>query len=222
MAIVLPRPHGRMWPDPAELIAPALAVGARLVAGPEVRWLAPAGYPGPEDRQRVYFANHASHLDAVVIWAVLPPELRRRTRPVAARDYWARDPLRAYLSTRVLRAVLIERERVTPRTDPIGSILREIGRTDSLIVFPEGTRSADGEPVPFRSGLYHLARRRPDLELIPVQLHNLDRVLPKGECLPVPLTSTVTFGPPLRLEPAEDRPAFLARAQAAVWSLKPC
>ena len=89
-----------------------------------------------------------------------------------------------------------------------------------MILFPEGTRGT-GQPVAsFRSGLYHLARARPDVELIPVALENLNRILPKGEAIPVPMISRVTFGPELRLEPGEDKETFLERARRAVDALR--
>jgi 1-acyl-sn-glycerol-3-phosphate acyltransferase len=91
---------------------------------------------------------------------------------------------------------------------------------DSLILFPEGTRGREGEVARFRSGLYRLARLRPDVELVPVLIDGLGRVLPKGASLPVPLPSTVTFGPPLRLLPGETHGAFLERARTAVLVLR--
>jgi 1-acyl-sn-glycerol-3-phosphate acyltransferase len=98
----------------------------------------------------------------------------------------------------------------------------EMGYHDSLIVFPEGTRSASGEVGPFRSGLYHLSRARPDAELVPVHLENLNRILPKGEALPVPMVSRVTFGPVLPMGVGEQKEAFLERARTALLQLEVC
>ena len=89
----------------------------------------------------------------------------------------------------------------------------------SLIVFPEGTRGAELMPAPFRSGLYHLAREFSGVELVPVYLDNLHRAWPKGTLVPVPVSTAVIFGPPLRLGAAEPRGPFLARARAAVSAL---
>ena len=61
-----------------------LAFITRLITGAQGHW---KGCP-PKAEQRIYFANHQSHLDWVLIWAALPRELRVRTRPIAARDYW--------------------------------------------------------------------------------------------------------------------------------------
>ena len=88
-------------------------------------------------------------------------------------------------------------------------------------IFPEGTRGSGGEVAPFRAGLHFLARQRPDVDLVPVKLHNLGRIMPKGEFAPVPQLSRVTFGEPLRLEPRESKDAFLERARQALVSLDP-
>jgi 1-acyl-sn-glycerol-3-phosphate acyltransferase len=168
----------------------------------------------------VYFANHTSNLDGPTLWAALPAPVRELTRPVAARDYWTAGPLRRHLAEHVFRAVLIERKTPTARDNPIEDMLRAVGDRHSLIIFPEGGRFAGPDPVEFKSGLFHLARKRPDLELVPVLLDNMNRILPKGELLPAPLIASATFGQPLRLEPDEPRDVFLKRARQAVVDLR--
>lgn len=188
----------------------------KLISGANVRW---AGCL-PEPRLRVYFANHTSHLDAAVVWAALPAELRRLTRPVAARDYWIKGRLRPYLAAHIFNALLIEREKISAHDSPIDHLVAALEQGFSLLIFPEGTRSLDGEIGAFKSGLYHLAKRRPDVELVPVLMDNLNRILPKGEFLAVPLLSSVSFGGPLQLNDGESKPAFLERARAAVVNLR--
>jgi len=173
----------------------------------------------PSGKQCIYFANHTSHLDAVVVWATLPPVLRARARPVAARDYWAASRFRMWLAQKIFHAVLIERLKVTAHENPLQEMLSALDGGDSLILFPEGTRSSNLEPQAFKSGLFHLAKGRPQIDLTPVYLENLNRVLPKGEVLPVPLLASVTVGTPIRLEPGETKVAFLERARSAVWNL---
>ena len=89
------------------------------------------------------------------------------------------------------------------------------------MIFPEGTRSNQGEPQPFKSGLYYLAQQFPDVQLVPAWIDNVQRVMPKGEVVPVPILCTVTFGAPLHLGIAEDKRDFLGRARAAVLALRP-
>jgi 1-acyl-sn-glycerol-3-phosphate acyltransferase len=203
------------------MIAAAIATFARLVSGASAHWIVP---PSPSDaRQRVYFGNHSSHLDFVVIWSALPAELRATTRPVAGVDYWDRGIVRRYVASRVFHAILIDRSG-TSSPDRVGKsverIAAEMGDDRSIIVFPEGTRSMDGEVHAFKSGLYHLCRLKPGLDLIPVYLANMNRILPKGELLPVPLLGRVIFGAPIRLQPHEEKDAFLARARDALLALR--
>jgi 1-acyl-sn-glycerol-3-phosphate acyltransferase len=177
---------------------------------------------GPDPRQRVYFANHASNGDFILIWTVLPPRLRARTRPVAAADYWLASRLRAFIGRDVFHAVLIDRTRSADAPDPVGQMVAALDEGASLILFPEGMRNATTAPLlPFRTGLYHLARQRPAVDLVPVWIANLNRVMPKGEVIPIPLICTVTFGAPLHLRAEEPRDAFLERASDALRALAP-
>lgn len=195
----------------------AVMVGlAKLVSGARARWTGCA----PDTRQRIYFANHTSHLDALVLWAVLPAPMRALTRPVAARDYWTAGRLRRRIAEDVFHAVLIERKKPTTHDNPLEDMLNALGEKHSLIVFPEGSRGTGPEPAPFKGGLFHLAKRRPDVQLVPVLMDNLNRILPKGEVLPVPLLGSVSFGGPIKLEPNEEKVAFLERAREAVLSLR--
>jgi len=189
----------------------------RLIAGAQARWVG----CGPEDHQRIYFANHISNLDGPVIWASLPSHLRRRVRLIAARDYWTGDPLRRFLAHRVFNALLINRRKVTRDDHPLRDMERALAEGSSLILFPEGRRQDDEDAGmnPFKAGIYHLAKDHPDVELVPVHLHNLNRVLPRGEYLYVPLMSSVTFGEPIALAEGEDKRAFLERARDTVDAL---
>jgi 1-acyl-sn-glycerol-3-phosphate acyltransferase len=200
----------------ADLMGLLLAFIARLVTGAQGHW---KGCP-PKAEQRIYFANHQSHLDWVLIWAALPRELRVRTRPIAARDYWTATPFKQWLTTEVFNAVYVSRQR-TDDQDPLEPLVQALHGGDSLVIFPEGTRSNRSEPQIFKSGLYHLAEQFPDVQLIPAWIDNVQRVMPKGEVVPVPILCTVTFGTPLKLEPDEDKRVFLDRARAAVLAARP-
>jgi 1-acyl-sn-glycerol-3-phosphate acyltransferase len=223
-----------------EWVADLIAAFARGLTGATAQWV----NCRPAAGQRVYFANHTSHLDFVILWSVLPRDLRRLVRPVAAKDYWS-SGLRKELAVNVFHAVLIERRARQATTKPadqyepiqhepaqhepvqhsliehaIDDLLNALGEKNSLIIFPEGTRGTGETPGPFKSGIYHLWRHRPDVEFVPVYLANLNRVLPKGEFLPVPIISRVTFGPPLQLEQHETKESFIHKAHAAVCTLR--
>ena len=194
---------------------PLLALIAKLLSGASVRWIDCQ----PDTCQRVYFANHTSHLDALVLWSCLPRDVRAVTRAVAAKDYWERGPLRRHIA-KSFNVLLIERMEIKVHQSPVDLMLREMGARYSLIVFPEGGRSANDEMGEFKSGLYYLSKKRPDLELIPVNIDNMNRILPRGQVLPVPLLSCITFGPPLWLEAGESKADFLTRAREAVRRLR--
>jgi 1-acyl-sn-glycerol-3-phosphate acyltransferase len=200
----------------ADLMGLLLASIARLITGAQGHW---NGCP-PKAEQRIYFANHQSHLDWVLIWAALPMELRATTRPIAAKDYWTATPFKHWITREVFNAVYVARQR-TDDQDPLEPLLDALANGDSLVIFPEGTRSNQAEPQAFKSGLYHLAQQFPGVPLVPAWIDNVQRVMPKGEVVPVPVLCSVTFGAPLQLQRGEDKRTFLERARAAVLAQRP-
>ena len=202
-----------------QITTPLLLALSKFFSGAEVRWLGCQ----PDTCQRVYFANHTSHLDAPLLWASLPRHVRKVTRPVAAKDYWDKNFLRRHLAAS-FNALLIDRTRknIKVHQTPVQEMARLMGDRYSLIIFPEGGRNqGEGDEIgEFKSGLYYLAKRRPDLELVPVYLENLGRVLPRGEYFPVPLLSCISIGPPMWLETDEPKKDFLGRARQAVADLR--
>jgi 1-acyl-sn-glycerol-3-phosphate acyltransferase len=174
---------------------------------------------GPAAALRIYYANHTSHMDTLALWCALPTNLRATTRPVAASDYWNRGGIRGYIATRGFNALFIERDKDKREGDPLEPLLQALGRGESLIIFPEGTRRPQALPSPFKSGIFHLAAKCPDAELVPVYLDNLYRSMPKGTYLPVPLTCAVRFGTPLPRIADESKESFLERARQAVVDL---
>lgn len=194
----------------------AISLFARFITAPRAIWQGIA----PERGLRVYYANHSSNGDFVLIWTVLPAPLRRQTRPVAALDYWLTSPLRAFIGRDVFNAVLIDRRPEARTADPVEQMVAALDQGASLILFPEGKRNVSDERLlPFKSGLFHLARSRPFVDLVPVWIANLNKVMPKGEIIPVPLICTLTFGAPIRIGEGETKDAFLARASDALLAL---
>ena len=187
----------------------------RLLTGAQARW---QGCP-PKAEQRIYFANHQSHADLVLMWAALPEELRSITRPIAAKDYWTRTAFKRWITTSVFHAIYVDRVK-TGDQDPLEPLIEALTNGDSIILFPEGTRGNQEEPQNFKSGLYNLAVKFPQVVLVPAWINNVQRVMPKGEVVPVPILCSVTFGAPIALQEGEDRAAFLTRARQAVLDLR--
>ena len=184
----------------------------KLLVGAQARWVTAA----PSAAQTIYFTNHSSHLDTLALWAALPADIRAKTRPVAAKDYWGNGAIKRFIALDILNAVLIDREH---SRDPLAPLLQALSSGDSLIIFPEGTRRAQAEPSDFKGGLYHLAEAFPNIHLVPVYLDTLHRSMPKGSMLPVPLICTVRFGAAIHLQADEAKKAFLSRARDAVLQL---
>jgi 1-acyl-sn-glycerol-3-phosphate acyltransferase len=187
----------------------------RALVGAQPRWIGCK----PAPALRIYFANHTSHMDTLALWSALPASLRATTRPVAAADYWSGGGFKSYLATRGFNALFIERNPDRRECDPLTPLAEALQRGESLIIFPEGTRRAQALPSEFKSGLFHLAAKVPEAELVPVYLDNLYRSMPKGTLLPVPLTCLVRFGAPLERIAEETKDAFLERARQAVVDL---
>lgn len=186
----------------------------KVLVGAQARWVDAA----PSLEQSIYFTNHTSHLDTLALWVALPAQIRAKTRPVAAKDYWGHGIVKRFIALKVLKAVLIERE-VSRHSDPLAPLLAALAAGDSLIIFPEGTRRAQAEPSDFKGGLHHLAEAFPQVNLVPVYLDTLHRSMPKGSHLPVPLICTVRFGAAIKFEAAEHKKLFLSRAREAVLQL---
>lgn len=184
----------------------------RLFTGVQAHW--PSGRT--ENTQRIYFANHTSHFDFLVLWSVLPRQMRRQTCAAGAADYWTNGILRNWLATKVFKVIAIERDHITRENNPMEKLKEALDQGKSLIIFPEGGRNNSIELNEFKCGIYHLAKDRPNIDFVPVYINNANRILPKGEYLPVPLICSIFFGSSMRLEMHECKKDFLHRARLAV------
>lgn len=186
----------------------------RLLLGASARFESTPDLSG----QRIYFANHTSHIDTLAIMAALPKEARLNTKPLAAADYWGKNRFLRYIATRGLNSVLINRQSKDGE-DPLEPVRQVMEQGCSVIIFPEGTRSFQALPGEFKSGLYRLHRAFPQAHLIPIYLDNLYRSMPKGKHVPLPIICTIRIGDPLAVLENEEIGDFLNRAREAVVRL---
>lgn len=201
----------------ARFIAFLTRRGARLLTGARSLWIGCEPIP----KQRIYYANHNSHIDFILLWSSLPKIMRRQTKPVAASDYWLKDGFRQFLIKDTFNGVTIQRNR-EDQTDPLQPVKDALAQGYSIIFFPEGTRNLndDIDLLPFKSGLYNLHQQFPEIEIVPVWISNLKRVMPKGAFIPLPLLSTVCFGCPLKQHLEMDKTAFIDYAHQQLLELK--
>ncbi|WP_392558246.1 lysophospholipid acyltransferase family protein [Orbus mooreae] len=193
-----------------------LLISCKLITGVQARWLSP-----PTNRVRIYYANHSSHLDGIVLWSCFPANLRNTIHPVAAKDYWGKSRLKRFIAEDVFNSILITRK---PRSqdNPLNVLENILSQYQSLILFPEGTRGSGEQIADFKCGLFYLAKQFPQIEMVPVYLSNLNRVLPKGSKLLVPIICYATFGEPIQpLNEGETKNSFLTRAKQALEELAP-
>lgn len=201
----------------AKTVGASIALFAHLITAARTIW---KGIE-PTAKQRVYYANHCSTADTVLIWSALPLRLRKTTRPVAAADYWLKSKLREFIGRDVFNAVLIDRRPEYRAENPVDQMVDALDEGASLIIFPEGTRNdTDEDLLPFKTGIFHLSSSRNDIDLVPVWINHLNEVLPKGEIIPIPLLCTVCFGHPIKLEEGESKESFLERSRSALLNLK--
>ncbi len=186
----------------------------RLLLGASARFESTPDLSG----QRIYFANHTSHIDTLAIMAALPKEARLNTKPLAAADYWGKNRFLRYIATRGLNSVLIDRQPKDGE-DPLESVRQAMAQGCSVIIFPEGTRRFQALPGEFKSGLYRLHKAFPQARLVPIYLDNLYRSMPKGKHVPLPIICTIRIGDPLAVGENEEIGDFLNRAREAVVRL---
>lgn len=192
---------------------------AKLVTGARSLW-----HSQPQLQPTVYFANHNSHADFALVWATLPRPVRRITRPVAGADYWLAKPLRRFVGVEVINALMIARDgggRVR-ENNPVRQMAAALEEGSSLIMFPEGTRNMSEKPLQeIKSGIFHLAKACPNARFVPVWIDNVQRVLPKGILVPIPLACTVRYGAPLQFAADVNKKVFLELVRDSLLNLRP-
>ena len=174
----------------------------------------------PSEKPTVYYANHSSHLDFPLIWASMPENIRKKLHPIAGKDYWNKNWIKRFISCKIFNSVLIERFNINQNNYPIDKIAELLKNGDSILIFPEGTRGLNNEINQFKNSLFHLYKKCPNVQFVPIYLNNLNRILPKGEFLPVPILSSIIIGQPLVFESHIDKTDLINKAKFKLEELK--
>ncbi|MDG4598092.1 MAG: lysophospholipid acyltransferase family protein [Candidatus Contendobacter sp.] len=159
-------------------------------------------------------ANHNSHLDALVLMALLPLRLLPRARPVASADYFLRGRWRAWFATRVIGIIPVAVGSGRSHAEVLEPVRDALAAGDIVVFFPEGTRGEPERLGKLKTGIVWLAQQLPTVPIYPVRLHGLGKVLPKGDWLPVPFFCDAWVGEPLRWEGDPSR--FMAALTASL------
>ena len=163
-------------------------------------------------------ANHASHVDTILMLALYPSKGLDRVRPAAAADYFLRGGLISWLSNTIIGIVPVARDKAGTGVDVLEPVRAALKAGDIVLIFPEGTRGDGEEMAQLKSGVARLAADVPEAPVYPIWLQGAGRVLPKGEALPVPMNCTVLVGDPLHWQ--GDRQAFLDELRGRLEELK--
>lgn len=165
-------------------------------------------------------ANHNSHLDAAVLLTLFPLSRVPRVHPVAAADYFGKTWFLRALSMFLMNAIPIERKPIAG-SDPLASVKQAIDAGDSLIFFPEGSRGEAGVVAPFRQGIGRIIRAFPGLQVVPVFLSGPERIWPRGQVVPVPLSIDANVGKPRSYSHTADYQEVAEQVRRDVLALAP-
>lgn len=145
----------------------------------------------------IVVANHNSHLDTMVLVSIFPSTILNKIRPVAAEDYFLKNRCLAWFALNVIGVIPLKRGKLGVKEDPLSDCSVAINRGEILLLFPEGSRGEPERLTAFKSGIAHLAKRHPQVPVLPVFIQGLGKALPRGECLLVPVICDVVVGAPL-------------------------
>jgi len=161
----------------------------------------------PTKGPAIIVANHNSHLDTLVLMTLLPWSLINRIHPVAAMDYFMRNRLIAWFSTKILGIIPLSRRKKEGESfdDRLAGVFQGLRDNQILILFPEGSRGEPEVLTEFKSGIAYISEKNPEVPIYPVFLHGLGKALPRGEMLLVPFFLDVFVGDLIEWEGSQEQ-----------------
>ncbi|HXV76717.1 MAG TPA: lysophospholipid acyltransferase family protein [Candidatus Polarisedimenticolaceae bacterium] len=192
-------------------------------ARPVLQWFVGVRYRRRDRVPRgpcVVVSNHNSHLDAAVLMSLFPLGRLPHVHPVAAADYFGSSWIRRTAAMVLMNGIPIERR---PRAggDPLQPMADALAQGESLVFFPEGSRGEAGVVAPFRPGIGRLVQKMPGLLVVPVFLSGPERIWPRGQVVPVPLSIDAFVGRPRSYSPELDAKEIADQLQRDVLALAP-
>lgn len=159
----------------------------------------------PKKGGSVIVANHNSHLDTMVLISMMPLKLLPKVQPVAAADYFTKNPLIKWFALNIIGILAIERNKASgEKVDPIGLCKQALAEDKILIFFPEGSRGEPEKMSELKYGIAKLAKQCPEVEIYPVYLHGLGKVMPKGDAVLVPFFCDIVFSESMSYQQYQD------------------
>ncbi|MEO8271040.1 MAG: 1-acyl-sn-glycerol-3-phosphate acyltransferase, partial [Aureliella sp.] len=152
----------------------------------------------PQQGPAIVVANHNSHLDTMAVITLFGLNRLNQVCPVAAADYFLKTKWWAWFSLRIPGIIPIHREIRGHATHPLAPISHALDQGQIVLLFPEGTRGQPEKRQPMQAGIAHLAKRHPEIAIVPISMHGLGMALPRGEGLLVPFICDIFIGEPLR------------------------
>jgi 1-acyl-sn-glycerol-3-phosphate acyltransferase len=170
------------------------------------------------EKQYIIVANHNSHVDTMAILSSLPTKSLPYVHPVAAGDYFGKNKFTSFFFKVMVNTKLINRQNGGRET--INSMDRMLKRGRSIIIFPEGSRGKPGVMQELKKGVAILLKNNPEIPYIPIYLDNLDKVMPKGDGMPVPHNSSINIGQARKINSEDSIESILEVMEKEIVGLK--
>lgn len=152
----------------------------------------------PIDGPAIIVANHNSHLDVLTLFTLFPLSTLVKVQPVAAADYFLKNKLIGWFALKVIGIIPVYRG--AHKANPLQACVDALAENKIVIIFPEGTRGEPGKLSEIKSGIWHLSQQCPEVPIIPVYMHGLDRSMGKGQKVPVPFFIDIYIDNPIFYE----------------------
>jgi 1-acyl-sn-glycerol-3-phosphate acyltransferase len=172
----------------------------------------------PVNGPAIVYANHNSHLDILALMTLFPLAQVPNIRPVAAADYFMKNPLMAWFSQNCIGIIAVKRSGSAKEQDPLVDCYAALERGEILVIFPEGTRGEPEQMAEFKSGIYFLGKRFPTIPIVPVFMYGLGKTMPKGSLIPVPFFVDIFVGKAVTW--VAEKADFMQGLRTAMDSLK--